>query len=654
MIGCMQVRRLVAFFLLLSIAAASHADMGNTKVLIVAGDENFPPYEFVDVVDGEKSYRGFNVDLLKAVALDTGYEIRFQPMPWIQAIKALERGEVDAISGMKYDGERAKKFDFSEPYMINSLAIFVQNGTQTINSIADLTAKKVAVQENDVSYDQLKDKPVHLILASNQEMAMELLIKGQVDAVLGNRLTGEYILQRLNRQEEIKTVGGPINMERYCVAVQKGNSVLGTLNHGLNEIRRSGTYDKLYAKWFGEAVNHPLQYYKTNFKRALGALVVLFIAAAIIAQFNFLLKREVKKRVREIEDYNALLKEKNDYIERVRRYQNSMLNSGYSGIVTVDPSGKIEFANDYAKTYLRSNAVSLTGEHYQQTPIAQIVDNCSLPVSRPAKGETVMGTSRIDYTVDDLLLDGRKDTIIHFRDITEEQKLRGELTRRDKMEAIGNLVTSIAHEIRNPLTSIKTFVELLPDKYDNPLFREQISRLVPKEVERLNLIITDLLAYANPRSSTPENVCLKALLDNTMVFFSHAISKAGIDLKIALSEEIVVRVDAHQLRQVLINVILNAIQALDQVADPVLTINSGLADGRAFLDIGDNGVGISGEGREHIFEPFFSTKDGGTGLGLFISYELAKKNHAVLSLNSGESMGTIFRLLFAEEITVRA
>ena len=101
-----------AFLAVLAAACAcSPAGAFDGKTLLVAGDENFPPYEFVDVLDGESVYRGFNVDLLKAVALTTGYEIRFVPLPWSDALRALERGEVDAIGGMKYDREREKIYD---------------------------------------------------------------------------------------------------------------------------------------------------------------------------------------------------------------------------------------------------------------------------------------------------------------------------------------------------------------------------------------------------------------------------------------------------------------------------------------------------------------------------------------------------------------
>lgn len=501
----------------------------DNRILIVAGDENFPPYEFVDVIDGVKVYRGFNVDLLKAVALSTGYEIEFRPMPWNEAVQALERGEVHAVGGMKYNIERDKRYDFSEAYMTNSLAIFVLKDMQAIASISDLSGYKVAVQKDSISYQRIKDQPVDLVLTTNQEEALALLVSGKVDAALGNNLTGQYILQRTKKQEYIKIVGGAIDSEGYCVAVKEGNPILAIFNKGLKDIKQNGTYDKIYAKWFGEPIDYPVQYYKRNYGIALGFVIVLVVVAVVCIQINLYLQREVKKRTLEIE------------------------------------------------------------------------------------------------------------------------KINEELQRKDKMEALGKLVACIAHEIRTPLTSIKTFVELLPSKYDNPLFREKISQFVPQEVERLNNIVNDLLAYANPRKIEREAIPLKRLVDNVMVFFADSIAKQGIDLQLDINEDLLVNVDNQQMKQVMINIFLNAIQALETTDNAMLVIASGIKDGLPCLQISDNGMGIAQENLKFIFDPFFSTKDGGTGLGLFVSYQLAKQNGVDIMIDSQAGIGTKVMLTFSPE-----
>jgi len=496
------------------------------QVLIVAGDENFPPYEFVDVIDDIQVYRGFNVDLLKAVALSTGYEIQFRPMPWADALKALERGEVDAVGGMKYDGERDKTYDFSEAYMTNSLAIFVLKDMQAIASVEDLTGRKVAVQQDAIAYQRLKYRPVDLVITTNQEEALDLLVSGKVEAVFGNHLTGQYILQRTKKYQYVKMVGGTSDPEGYCVAVRNGDPTLAVFNKGLKDIKQNGVYDKIYTKWFGEPIDYPIQYYKRNFGFAIGAVIILIFLAIIIIQINLYLQREVKKRTKEI----AVINE--------------------------------------------------------------------------------------------------------------------ELQRKDKLEALGKLVACIAHEIRTPLTSIKTFVELLPAKYDNPHFREKMSQFVPQEIERLNNIVNDLLTYANPRKIERERIPIKRVIDNVLVFFADDIAKQGIDLKIDLKEEQVVYIDVQQMKQVIINILLNALQALKGRDKPSLSIASEIREEQAYLVIADNGIGIAPENAAFIFEPFFTTKTGGTGLGLFVSYQLAQQNEVGITIDSQEGIGTKVILKF--------
>lgn len=525
---------MLAFFIIGGVQCITAEKGYESRVLIVAGDENFPPYEFVDTIDGSKVYRGFNVDVLKAVALSTGYEIRFRPMPWADALKALERGEVHAVGGMKYDSERDKVYDFSEAYMMNSLAIFVLKDMQAIASIEDLAGRKVAVQKDAIAYQRLKNEPIELVITTNQEEALELLLNGKVEAAFGNNLTGQYILQRTKKNQYIKIVGGAIDSEGYCVAVKNGDPMLDIFNKGLKEIKQNGTYDKIYVKWFGEPIDYPVQYYKRNFTFAISAVIILIILAVIIIQINWYLQREVKKRTREIEIINE------------------------------------------------------------------------------------------------------------------------ELQRKDKLEALGKLVACIAHEIRTPITSIKTFVELLPAKYDNPLFREKMSQFVPQEIERINNIVNDLLTYANPKKVERICVPIKRLVDNIMVFFADNIAKQGIELQIDIKEDQTVYVDIQQMKQVMINILLNAIQALAETDKPSLTIVSEQRENQLCLIIADNGVGIAPENEKFIFEPFFTTKTGGTGLGLFVSYQLAQQNGVTIMVDSQEGMGTKVILKFSLEENLHA
>ena len=628
---------------------SGYAEPEFKKLITVAGDENFPPYEFLDERNGLKIYRGFNIDLIRAVMDKTDLDVQFVPMPWEEALRALQDGRVDAVSGMKYDADRIQRFDFSEEYLINSLAIFVPRGVSVIVELEDLENKKVAVQKDDIAYQKLINKVSRMTATVSQEEAMKLLVDGKVDAVVGNRMAGQYILQRLGAMNSIQSVGGVINPERYGLAVRRGNpELLLKFNDGLRKVKADGSYDRIYNKWFGEPVDYPAYYYKTYLKYLAGELAVMAILIVIFWRVNYVLKREVDKRTEEISRVNDELVRKNAYIKNVNRYQSSVLNSGYGGILTSDAAGAIRFANRYACEHLGipTEPASL---NLREIPncgwIREALDDGA------AAGEVQVDQTWLEYAILRLGADHQtEEIIIHFRDITEDKYLRAEIVKSQKMEALGQLVASIAHEIRTPLTSIKAFTELLPHKYDNPDFREKISRFVPQEIERLNRVVNDLLTYSNPPVVQKEKILLKALVDDVMVYFVDTFSRQDILVRRDLDERLWVAVDKNQMKQVLINVLLNAVQALKDQAEPRLTLASELgADGQLVLSICDNGPGIAPPVQAKVFEPFFTTKSDGTGLGLFVSYQLARRNDVEIRLNSNPGLGTEVRLIFSRD-----
>ena len=539
---------------------------------------------------------------------------------------------MDAIAGMKYDRKREAKYDFSEGYMLNSLAIFVQKNTWDIQGLESLKGKKVAVYKNDVAYERLQELPLHLALTADEEEALQRLLKGEVDAVLGNRLTGEYLLQQMGRQSELKIVGGEIDRERYCLAVRKNDPLLGVLNQGLKLIQKNGIHERLHEKWFGQSMDGKSKNYRMYLNAVLVFSLVVVIVALVLMAFNFSLKKEVRKRVKEI--------------ERIRNYQNRLLNSGYGGILALDAAGEIKFANQYAEQCFSLEKGSLAGKAYDETDFPKLLGERD--VLFPEAKVKEINDRHIEYTFRSFPVeDGAHETIIHFRDISLEYGLRQELARKDKMESLGKLLASVAHELRTPLTSIKAFVEMLPQKYDNPSFREKISQLVPQEVGRLDAIVNDLLAYSNPRPRIAEPVRLKPFIDKLLAYFEHLIKQEKIAISLDIQEDVVVFSDANHLQQILINVLMNAIQALAGGENPQLSIFTQSGDETGSLSIRDNGPGMKRETVEKAFEPFYSLRPGGTGLGLFISHELASSNKITMEILSEPGAGTEIRLSFS-------
>ncbi len=222
----MSVRQLLFFiFLFFSVTFTDRtaAEEKEYKVIKVAGDNNFPPFEYLSSTG---VYTGFNVDVIQAVSLETGLNIEYYPMPWSDALQALREGRVDMVQGMKYSLARSEVYAFTEPYFTSSQGIFVLKDNVSIHTISDLEQRSLVVQKGDIAYDVVGYlNRAKIIQAENQEQAMQLLLDGTVDAFLGNRMTGQYILQKMNRYDEVKIVGTPIEPTDYAMVVMPHHQI---------------------------------------------------------------------------------------------------------------------------------------------------------------------------------------------------------------------------------------------------------------------------------------------------------------------------------------------------------------------------------------------------------------------------------------------
>lgn len=226
----------------------------------------------------------------------------------------------------------------------------------------------------------------------------------------------------------------------------------------------------------------------------------------------------------------------------------------------------------------------------------------------------------------------------------ENVHLMDELQRSEKMRAVGTLAAGLAHEIKNPLTSIKTFTEFLDEKYADKEFREKFKRIVGTEVERINSIVQQLLDFAKPRPLSLKDTDVHNILDDTLNFLNNELIKKRINLiKEYNQKTIIINADPNQLRQVFLNIALNAIDAMKHGGK--LSISTRANDGGISIRISDTGCGISRQDLHHIFDPFYSTKDSGSGLGLSIVHNIIQEHKGRISVESETGKGTTFEIL---------
>jgi PAS domain S-box-containing protein len=241
------------------------------------------------------------------------------------------------------------------------------------------------------------------------------------------------------------------------------------------------------------------------------------------------------------------------------------------------------------------------------------------------------------------------------RDLSEKRTLEKQLIHTQKMESIGTLAAGIAHEVGNPLASISALVQVARRSTEDPFIREKLD-LVKSQVTRISKIIRDLVDFSRPSDFELQRVnineCLKEAVEITKV----GTKSKDIQYNVKLSDEVPnLPLVADQLEQVFVNILLNAVDALNEVKDnreKSITIESALSEDESIITFTDSGSGITEENLNKIFEPFFTTKSSGrgTGLGLWVSYGIIKSFQGNLEVKSKIGQGTTFTIKLPIEL----
>jgi two-component system sensor histidine kinase HydH len=236
-------------------------------------------------------------------------------------------------------------------------------------------------------------------------------------------------------------------------------------------------------------------------------------------------------------------------------------------------------------------------------------------------------------------------SILLFRDLSEIRTLRNEIARNQRLATVGRLAAGVAHEIRNPLSSIKGFATYFRERYHEDTPEAQTASILIQEVDRLNRVVGQLLEFSRPVSILARPVRLDRLIADLVKLVETQARKEGIVIAIenrADTPEAVV--DADRLNQVLLNLFLNGIEAMERGG--VLTVHvDEAADARRLeIRVSDTGGGIRPEDLPHIFEPYFTTKPQGTGLGLAIAHNIVAAMGAEIAVQSTLGVGTTFTL----------
>ena len=563
-----QAAFLLFGLLLLSTALVSaEEDVSSARLLVVGGDHNYPPYEYLDEFGLPT---GYNVELTQAVARTMGLEVNIRLGDWGAMRRALNAGEVNLLMGMAHSTERLAEVDFSNPHAVVHQSIWIRKGNTTIRSLEDLVGKEVIVMKGSVMHDFMLEHEIPAILFAVNTLAeaLRLLSAGQHDAALVAKLPGEYLLSEL-KLINIQPIAKSLVEQDYGFAVKKGNQeLLARFNEGLTLLKKTGEYRSIREKWLG--VLQPDGVSWSSLLR-YGSLVMgpLLLGLVITSLWSRTLRKQVALRTDELE---------REIAERKRGAE-------------------------------------------------------------------------------------------------ELQVRQRQLLHADKMTSLGILTSGVAHEVNNPNGLIQLSLPQLQKSWQDAevilaeyyqqhgdfklgwfnysRMREEIPQMISEMLassNRIKRIVEDLKDFAR-RDDAGYNdaVDLQPVIESALRLVDNALRKATNNFSAEYAPDLArFRGNGHRIEQVVINLLLNACQALENQTQAIRLRTGRAADGRlVFLEIEDEGCGIDAEQLERMTDPFFTTKreSGGTGLGLSVSEGIVKDHNGRLEFSSAPGQGMKVRLL---------
>jgi two-component system sensor histidine kinase HydH len=342
-------------------------------------------------------------------------------------------------------------------------------------------------------------------------------------------------------------------------------------------------------------------------------------------------------------------------LTRIKAFSDHVVENMPIGLVATDSRQQVVMFNQVAESVLQLPAPSVIGK-----PAGQV-----LPAALWSQVEAggARGAAILEKEVDCTLAGNRVipleigagrltdesgrylGSVLLFRDLSEVRTLRNEIARNQRLVTVGRLAAGVAHEIRNPLSSIKGFATYFRERYRENDQDAQTASILIQEVDRLNRVVGQLLEFSRPVSIVPRPVRLDRLIADIVKLVENQARAKGVtvavDIRAGLPE---VRLDADRLNQVLLNLLLNGIEATE--SGGVLTVRGyAAADSRRLeIQVSDTGCGIRPEDLAHVFEPYFTTKPSGTGLGLAIAHNILEAMGAEIGVQSVFGAGTTFTL----------
>jgi len=654
------------FILFISIILSAYFTIdseGARTSIKVAVNYNFPPFQYLND-NGE--IVGLHIDLMNEIAYNENLIVEYMPFNETnKSIEALELGVVDAILGIVSNNDKNSMLARTNDISSATLCMLVRN--EDINRVLypeqDKRKYSVAFQLGTISFSQLSQLNTgNNLVMGNQKQLYDVLINKNVDAVIGVKESLIYMLEENGANDSYTIVHNYISSVSYSILTRRNDKMLyNSINRGIGRILESGKYEQLLDKWITDTELEAA----LDMKMKLLSYIAIFVGIAIfiisiIGYMNHKLKKIVDEKTKEISKRVQQLENEGIIRERLVEFlpMGIMMLKDDGSVLTMNSiirsiAGIEE--NKAEKNLWNINELNILYELYNNV-------NCNniTVMDRPVSIKVNRNSENRIFRCQCQSINIENDRVMMVEDITREEEEKKEIFEAIKSKELSRIIAGMAHEIKNPLMSINTFASLIVKQGNDDDFKELFAQHVPKEVERINRLINMLINYTRPVRSNKERVLISELInDSTYINQISITNSEKINFKTNVSVHAYIFVNRDQIKQALINLIMNSIQSVEEklsrnegeFPDGLgICVSSYRLNKQICIEVYDEGGGMTDAEIEKCIEPFFTTKAKGLGMGLALTKQFVNKNSGKLEFESCKNEFTTIRIVFEEDI----
>lgn len=585
-----------------------------------------PPLAFINKFNNYNA--GIMVDYLSQLEIELSRDIHLKVDSQEYLKKAILKNDVDVMV-IENILENQKDFGISQPLCVVKGKVMVKN-TSSINDIRGLSGKTLVVLESDNKDDKIKAyfkrrADIKLFEVDNIYQCFALVNNNIVDGFIGDDMEIAHYLNVTNRGSNFRLLDYTIYEKEMCLGVRKANTqLLRIINKGIIQIKKKNLVAQTQYKWLGkfDTGTYDLRQIELAYKILVAVLSIIIV----FSSWNYLITQRVNTKTRELSESKEELR--------------LIIDTMHNGLMVIEYDRIIVECNDAITGITGIKREELIGSDYHYfKDLRPFVDRGNM--------NRVFNLGNAYYYITSQNITSYRRMII-IEDYTEKYINEKRVRQESKMVAVGQLSAGLAHEIRNPLGLIKSYTYIIGKQSIDDMCDHALV-VINDSVSRINKLIENLLRFSKLSNDETKSVNIENLLNLILELEEKNIEQNGIRLIKVLTniEDKEIFINEDVLRMVLLNLINNSIDSFKDIerGDKEIHLSVGIEDNDLHIIVKDNGCGIEKEGLENIFNPFYSTKDNGTGLGLYIISTEISNNDGSITVDSEIDKGTEFEII---------